>query len=126
MSEPVRVLICGGRDFDRVGDAHAYLNALAALRPFSVVIEGGARGADSIAKGWAITHGIPVEEYPADWIKHGRAAGPIRNKQMLDEGKPDYVIAFPGGVGTANMVALAKRAGVKVLIYPTATRAGEP
>ena len=56
--------------------------------------------------------------YPANWKKHGRAAGPIRNKQMLEEAKPDLVIAFPGGAGTANMVKQAREAGVKVeIIY---------
>lgn len=44
----------------------------------------------------------------------GKAAGPIRNQRMLDDGKPDRVLAFPGGRGTANMVKLAKAAGVPV------------
>ena len=52
--------------------------------------------------------------YPADWDTHGRGAGPIRNKQMLEEGKPDLVIAFPGGKGTANMIGQAKEAGIPV------------
>ena len=58
---------------------------------------------------------IPVKEYPADWQKHGRAAGPIRNQQMLDEGKPDLVVAFDGGRGTADMIARAEKAGVRVV-----------
>ena len=53
-------------------------------------------------------NGVVVEEFKADWDKFGRAAGPIRNAQMLREGKPDLVVAFPGGRGTANMVAQAK------------------
>ena len=59
---------------------------------------------------------MPVSIYPADWDKHGKAAGPIRNKQMIDEGKPDLVIAFPGGRGTAGAVRLAKFAGVTVRV----------
>ena len=56
--------------------------------------------------------------FPADWIRHGRAAGPIRNEQMLREGCPDLVVAFhddPGlGRGTADMVRRALAAGVPV------------
>jgi hypothetical protein len=63
---------------------------------------------------WAIEAGIPVKPYPADWRLHGRAAGPIRNTLMLVEGRPDLVVAFPGGQGTADMTKKALRAGVKV------------
>lgn len=58
---------------------------------------------------------IRVEEYPADWARFGKSAGYLRNKQMLEEGKPDLVVAFPGGRGTANMIAIAMKAGVKVI-----------
>jgi hypothetical protein len=80
-----------------------------------VIIHGAAPGADTLAGQWAADKGIPVEAFPADWEKHGRAAGPIRNKQMLDDGKPDLVVAFPGGWGTANMCKQAREAGVRVL-----------
>jgi hypothetical protein len=53
--------------------------------------------------------------YPADWTRHGKAAGPKRNQLMLDKEKPDLVIAFPGGKGTADMVARAKAQGFKVM-----------
>lgn len=86
--------------------------------PFSVVIHGAARGADTLAAEWARDRGIPVLPFPADWDSHPRAAGPIRNAQMLREGKPDVVIAFPGGRGTANMIDQAERAGVPVLRIP--------
>jgi len=52
--------------------------------------------------------------FPADWSRHGKSAGPIRNRQMLIEGRPDIVVAFPGGKGTANMIKQAVEAGVKV------------
>jgi hypothetical protein len=80
-----------------------------------VLIEGEAPGADTLAREWATEQGIPVERYPADWNRHGKAAGPIRNRRMLVEGKPDLVVAFPGGRGTANMISQAEAAGVKVL-----------
>jgi hypothetical protein len=84
----------------------------------TVIIHGGARGADSMAGKYASEKGLKVQVYPADWNKHGKAAGPIRNQQMLDEGKPDMVIAFPGdGNGTWNMINIARKANVPVRIY---------
>lgn len=79
------------------------------------IIHGGARGADSAAGVFAAVNFCQEEVYQADWKTNGKAAGFIRNKQMLVEGKPDLVVAFPGGKGTAMMVKLAKTAGVKVI-----------
>ncbi len=79
------------------------------------IIAGGATGVDRAAIDFAIINYCIWMEYPADWKKYGKAAGFIRNKQMLDEGKPDLVVAFPGGKGTAMMVTLANQAGVKVI-----------
>ena len=79
-----------------------------------VVIQGGARGADQIAREWCIARKIAYVNYPADWTVHGKAAGPIRNQQMIDRGRPDRVLAFSGGKGTADMIARANRAGVPV------------
>ena len=80
------------------------------------IIEGDAKGADRLAGKWADLKGIGKAVYPADWDKYGKKAGPIRNKQMLDEGKPDCVIAFltKNSRGTRNMVSQADKAGVKV------------
>lgn len=110
----MRVLVCGGRAFrDREG-AFATLDALAAEQKIEAVIHGDADGADRLAGEWARLRGIKELAFPADWVKHGRAAGPIRNKQMLDEGRPALVVAFPGGRGTANMVKQARGVGVAV------------
>lgn len=106
-----RVLVCGGRNYS---DRNLVFAALDALAP-SAIAEGGARGADALAREWAELHGVPWQTYPAAWISHGRAAGPIRNRQMLAEFKPDLVLAFPGGVGTAHMKSIAMSAGVRVV-----------
>ena len=82
------------------------------------VIEGGASGADAAASQWGRLHGIPIQTFPAKWRVHGKSAGPIRNKQMLEEGKPTIVLAFPGGSGTGHMVSLARKAGVPVVEIP--------
>jgi hypothetical protein len=107
----MKVLVCGGRDYS---DAFKVGAALAPLEP-SIVIQGGAKGADALAKEWAIKHDIHVWTYLADWETHGRAAGPIRNQWMLENSEPNVVVAFPGGRGTADMVRRAKKAGVRVI-----------
>ncbi len=108
----MRVLVCGGRDYD---DEPAVVRALVAARA-TFVIDGGAPGADTLAWKWAKRHLAPDcrRTFDAEWHKHGKGAGPMRNQQMLDEGRPDLVIAFPGGRGTADMVRRAERAGVPV------------
>lgn len=78
------------------------------------IIHGKAEGADDLADQWAVVNWVPIEEHPADWDKHGKAAGPIRNQEMLATGI-DYVIAFPGGRGTAHMKKIAEKAGVPVI-----------
>ena len=95
------------------------LDALLARRgPFAVVVHGAAAGADSLGGDWATARGIPVQVFPADWDTLGRKAGPIRNQQMLDDGKPDLVVAFPGGRGTAHMMRISREAGVEVIEVP--------
>ena len=106
----MRVLVCGGREFS----ARAALwDALYRLDP-SVIIEGGARGADMLAAEWAHHTSTRLLTFPALWQDEGRAAGPRRNQRMLDEGRPDLVLACPGGRGTADMVRRARRAGVTI------------
>ena len=105
-----RILVCGGRD---AKDAPWIRQSLSAhIHDGDVLIHGCALGIDSIADDWAKGRDVAVLRFRANWDKHGKAAGPIRNQQMLDEGKPDMVIAFPGGKGTENMVKLAKRAEI--------------
>lgn len=110
-----RVIVCGGRDYYDQDRAFAVLDKLHAEAGISLIIEGGARGADHLAMSWAAERHVPRERYEADWENQGSFAGPARNKRMLDEGKPDLVIAFPGGRGTADMVRKARRAGVEVV-----------
>ncbi len=110
-----RVLVCGGRDFANYGLVDHVLTALDERHIISVIIEGGASGADRFGKDWGETNWCKVETYRADWDAYGPSAGPIRNKRMLVEGKPDIVVAFPGGRGTANMMRQARDAGVRVI-----------
>ena len=115
----IRALVCGGRDYD---DRDHVWNTLCELDtkrgPLAVVIHGCATGADTEGMIWAQTMGRKHAPFQADWQQHGKAAGPIRNQRMLDEGKPALVIAFPGGRGTADMVRRARAAGIEVIHVP--------
>jgi hypothetical protein len=114
----MRVLVCGGRDYggsDAVWHVWEVLDGIHAATAITAIIEGGARGADRCAREWANEHGVKCVTVPADWATHGHAAGPIRNRRMLTDFSPDVVVAFPGGRGTANMVAQAEAAGVRVM-----------
>ena len=110
----LRILVCGGRDYSDSRAVYRALDRIRAERGIAVLIHGAARGADSIAARWAEQENVATLAFPADWEQHGRAAGPKRNQQMLDEGRPDGVVAFPGGVGTADMVRRAQAAGIGV------------
>lgn len=116
------LLVCGGRDYDDRDYVWAYLDMRLATCPVGetlTIVEGGASGADSLARSWARDkirkrRNVRLITVSADWQKHGRAAGPIRNQQMLTEHKPDLVAAFPGGKGTNHMVTIAKEQGFNV------------
>lgn len=112
----MRVLVCGGRDFTDAAMVEQVLGYLHTQRPITCVIHGDARGADTLGKLWALARGITPEPYPADWNKHGRSAGPIRNRWMLSASHPEYVVAFPGGKGTADMAQISKDAGLPVWV----------
>jgi len=109
-----RILVCGGRDFDDGALLSRTLDRL----PFTVdfVITGGARGADTLADKWAQRRGKARAIFPANWEGEGKSAGARRNARMLEIGKPNLVIAFPGGRGTRNMIDQAKGHNVPVVV----------
>ena len=117
----MRLLICGDRDW---WDKSLIEQYIILYKP-SVIIEGNARGADRMAGEAAKEFGIELEVYPADWNTYGKAAGPIRNTQMLKEGKPDKVLAFHDDIeaskGTKNMVTQARKAGIPVEVVAHGT-----
>lgn len=128
MNKLPRVLVCGGRNFNNreklfrimgeLCDKYGWITEPSDdgnYLPRVHVISGKARGADTLAIDWAVTNWCEFTEYPAEWDKYGKSAGYKRNTQMLVEGKPDYVVAFPGGAGTRMMVTIAKKAGVPVI-----------
>ena len=113
----MRVLVCGSRDWTDIG---AIIEALAQLPLISTVIHGDCRGADRMAGKIAAEMGHVVEAFPADWTHHGRAAGPLRNSDMIAT-KPDAVLAFSHDAfkgGTGDCVRKAHHARIPVFIYP--------
>ena len=117
----MRILVCGDRGWRSQERINQVLDAIHHITPISLIIEGEARGADIMSKNWAISRGIPWKEYPANWEKFGRAAGPIRNRQQFNEGKPDEVIAFHDDIsqskGTKDMVNYAQSKNCPVRIF---------
>ncbi len=117
----MKVLVCGGRDlkltYKQIQDV---MFAVCETTP-AMIIHGDASGVDESAETWAVDSGVPYKAYPAKWEKFGKAAGPIRNRQMLALEQPDVVVAFWDGKsrGTKNMIDLAIKAGVPVYIKPS-------
>jgi len=91
--------------------------------PITTVISGTAAGVDVHGERWAEEQGIPVEKYPADWNKHGKSAGHIRNAEMADVA--DALVAIWDGEsrGTKGMIELALKKGLSLYITtPTTTK----
>lgn len=88
----------------------------------TLLIAGGAKGADTLRCQWAQDREVRTAIYEAQWAKYGPEAGPVRNERMLREGKPGLVVAFAGGRGAADMVSRARAAGVEVLALAAATK----
>lgn len=110
-----KILICGDRKWS---DKDKIKAELAQYDPAdTIVISGGAQGADTLAAIVAFELGFRFKEFPAEWARYGKAAGPIRNQQMLDE-HPEFVLAFHSNIseskGTADMIARARRKGTPV------------
>lgn len=107
----MRVIVTGGRTYD---DYDALDKALADLGA-SLIIQGGADGADFLARQWAKKETVPCCTYDAYWAELGSQAGPARNRWMIKTSQPDVVVACPGGRGTAHTKSLAEKAGIPIV-----------
>lgn len=114
-ANPARVLITGGRNYNNFRMVDRVLRSYV----ISALCHGGATGADSLAGRTAIAIGIPVTVMKPEWGLHGKAAGHIRNREMLEQFKPDVLIAFPGGKGTNHMRRIAAEAGIPIIVVAT-------
>lgn len=121
------ILVCGGRSYGmptqqkslettRAERWHLVHELATRITLNDMIIAGAAPGADSLAIDWARLAYVPFREFPADWAKYRKRAGFIRNQQMLDEGAPDRVLAFPGNRGTLDMISRARAARIPVTL----------
>ena len=111
----MRVIVAGGRDLTPNKDHIKWLiDTLVSLKTTEVIC-GMAKGADSLGKQVALKMNLKVREFPANWNKYGKLAGPIRNAEMAKNA--DACILFPGGKGTANMKMLATVNELKIVEY---------
>jgi hypothetical protein len=111
----MRIIVCGGRNYK--DHARIYLTLEEYVREEPTIVHGVARGAGSIAAREATVLGLKAEPWAAEWDTHGMAAGPIRNQVMVDSGA-DLLIAFGGGIGTADCIKRARKAGIPVRQEP--------
>ena len=105
----MKTIIAGGRNYVITPSDIAFLDKLR----ITEVVSGGCRGVDKFGEKYAEARVLPAKVFRADWKKHGKAAGPIRNRQMAEYA--EAVVLFTGGRGTSSMFSEAQKAGI--LIY---------
>ena len=108
----MKAIIAGGRDSTIREEGKVWLDDIIDSLGVDEIVHGGATGIDAKAHDYAIARKIPVRVVPAAWTKHGKAAGPFRNRIMAEYA--DICILFHGGKGTASMKKEAKRAGLQI------------
>jgi hypothetical protein len=113
-----RIIIAGGRDFDDWELLRTKVSYyLLTLEPKDVeIVSGCCEGADQLGEEYSILYGYPLKEFEEDWKKYGKAAGPIRNKQMAEYAT--HLIAFWDwkSDGTRDMIKQAKEHGLLVRV----------
>lgn len=117
----MKLIIAGSRDISdihHVSDAFfKYFENYRLPSIFTEIVSGGARGADALGEYFAEAHGIPVKKFPADWDKHGKAAGFIRNKEMAEYADALLLLWDGKSKGSENMLLEAARRGLRIYVY---------
>lgn len=113
----MKVICAGDRNYADYERVKTVLDRLHALLTITEIVSGGATGADALGEKWAEENGIDVRKFPAEWNLYGRAAGPLRNKEMAEYA--DFLVAFlkPGSKGTASMIEQAEMAGLSGVVF---------
>lgn len=111
-----RVIIAGSRDFDDYALLQEHADYMLSRQEDIEIVSGGASGADALGERYAKDRGYKLKIFPADWVKYGRRAGPIRNREMAEYA--DALLAYWDGKsrGTQNMIEEARARGLKVSI----------
>lgn len=114
---PMIILVTGGRKYADVNAVYTTLDAVIGVKPPErvILVQGGAKGADKIAKQWAKDRLVHCAQVDAYWDLLPTMAGTRRNSGMLLL-KPDILVAFPGGRGTADMKTKARAAGIQMVV----------
>lgn len=116
----MKIVVTGGRNFGEKDGELAFIQAELARvhleHGITSLAHGDQRGLDRHSGEWAKRQGILVKVYPANWLLHGKAAGPIRNRWMLKSEMPDLVLAFPGNAGTLDCIRAATALRLKVTV----------
>ena len=109
----MRVLVCGARGFN---DRKLLTQVLHSLTPApTTIIQDGETVAAELSGRWTRENGLVLETYSADWKNSGVLAGRIRNQRMLDEGKPELIVAFAANRETNHLTVRARAMGIKVV-----------
>ena len=111
------IIVAGSRNFTDRDFLFKKLDLLTSKLSRVRIITGGAKGADRLAQDWAFSRGHTVVNYHADWDRHGKAAGPIRNEEMAQVGESLVAFHLDNSPGTADMIRRARRHGLKVRVY---------
>ncbi|MGC2468017.1 MAG: DUF2493 domain-containing protein [Candidatus Acidiferrum sp.] len=111
----MRTIIAGSRTANSYDELLRAIGAIS-WKP-SEIISGAARGADALGEQWARENGVPLRRMPADWDRHGKRAGYLRNAEMLQHA--DALLALWDGQskGTAHMIEIARRKGLLVFVW---------
>ena len=107
-------IVCGGRDYNDYEFVRITLDEINEFVGLTRIIEGGARGADSLARRWALEANVELVTVYAEWDRYGKSAGYKRNVKMADL-NPDLIIAYPGGRGTQMMKDIGTQRGIRVI-----------
>ena len=111
----MRVLICAGRNYADTGRCRKALDDVQRQRPIRVLIHGGSQYLGGEIESWAREHGADLVRYPANWQMHGKQAERLRNLFMLNDSRPELLLALPGGDDTEELLARARGAGIPVV-----------
>lgn len=111
----MKTIVAGSRHCADVGVVLTAMNESG--YDITEVVSGCAPGVDTLGEEIALALSIPVKRFPADWERYGRAAGPIRNRQMAEYAEALVAVLYPGSRGTLNMIKQAKERGLTVFVY---------
>jgi hypothetical protein len=118
----MRIVVCGGRANSARGIVDQELTKLHRRENVTLVSHGCSGAYASAIESWARSQGIAIVRYPPNWELFGQQAESLRNTFMLQDSRPDLVVAFPGGHATSDLVRRAIIADIAVLKVPKKCR----